>query len=189
MYLNIDIDGYTSYDRLSRIWYIWLWFSYMFIWHVLQSRILKPWWLFSHLIYMKYKERVYIRCSSLKEIIKWVPKIIKYLFDRFTATTYYLLHHMHLTWKINVPLFPYGEYTSHSIKLLFDTWIHLRHKNLIVGRKVAWFRKLFSVLGRNSRNIDYNHMENTRGIHLKYYAMKRWYAIKIDINKNIWSNL
>ena len=171
MYLNIDIDGYTSYDRLSRIWYIWLWFSHMFIWHVLQSRILKPWWLFSHLIYMKYKERVYIRRPSLNEIIKWLSKIIKYLFHRFIATIYSLLHHMHLTWKINAPLFPYGEYTSHSIKLLFDTWIHLRHKNLIVGRKVAWIRNLFNVLRKKSRKIQYSHKENILIVLQKHYAI------------------
>ena len=165
MYLNIDIDVYTSYDRLSRIWYIWIWFSYMFIRHVLQSRILKPWWLFSHLIYMKYKERVYIRCSSLNEIIKLLSKTIKYLFHRCIVTTNLILHHMHLTWKINVPLFPYGEYTSHSIKLLFDTWIHLRHKNLIVGRKVAWIRNLFNVLRKKSRKKHCSQTENIPGIH------------------------
>ena len=121
---------------------------------------------------MKYKDWVYIRCSSLKEIIKWVSKIIKYLFDRFTATTYYLLHHMHLTWKINVPLFPYGEYTSHSIKLLFDTWIHLRHKNLIVGRNVAWIRNLFNVLSKKSTKIQYSHKENILIIHQKHYAIR-----------------
>ena len=138
---------------------------------MLPSHILQPWWLFLHLIYMKYKDRVYIRCSSLNDIIKWLSKIIKYLFHRFIATIYSLLHHMHLTWKINVPLFPYGEYTSHSIKLLFDTWIHLRHKNLIVGRKVAWIRNLFNVLSKKSRKIQYNHKENILKILQKHYAI------------------